>query len=102
MKFVFRDPCKKCIVAPMCREECMDKYNHNLSTPFLDLLVFFAKAFFIVCVIFCLNLTVSIFIDSTIYNVFHWTIGTIIGGYIMWHDIAKEYKEDRKRIFGEE
>lgn len=100
--FIFKDPCKKCIVQAMCNTACDEMIRYRIASPYLDIGLILAKTCFIISVIFAIYITVKrIFpiLDCDIYTLIHWLIGTAIGGYIMTKNVRREYKEDQERLF---
>ena len=102
---IFRDPCKRCIVQPMCSQECEDKKVYLIKTPYLGIALIIVQTLYILSIILCTQIVMfRIFpslSDSDIYYTIHWLIGSGIGGYIMSKRVREEYKADRKRLFHE-
>jgi len=104
---IFRNPCKKCIVQPMCKQQinCVDYLNYERNST--------SRELFTTLLTFVIWLSVAGGSLSFLYYKFpnvcshplymatHMFISIIVIYLHTSKDIRKEYREDRERLFNE-
>lgn len=83
---VWKNPCKVCLVVPVCKSECEDKQIYEAGLYKYIVAEFIAEIFFLVCCVYLAYHLITKFfpsLDCLWYAAFHSVFGFFLIYYIM-------------------